>query len=136
MAQRRPDRTLGPPHDEFWAWCDKSQLRLPRCTQCQRLSWPPRARCEYCAGAAFEWERVTGRGRLVSWCTFERDYYRSLLPLPWETILVELDEGPLMISNPHGLALSEAVVGQSVQVAFIDCEDSAGHFKLPVFAPA
>ena len=47
------------------------------------------------------WAPMSGRGRIVSWCTFERDYYAGILPIPWETILVELEEGPLFISNPQ-----------------------------------
>ena len=45
---------------------------------------------------------MSGRGTIASWCTFERDYYYGLLPIPWDTILVELEEGPLFISNPQG----------------------------------
>lgn len=100
---------------------------------CRRLSWPPVTACEHCGGTGLNWKRMSGRGRIVSWCTFERDYYNGLLPIPWETILVELDEGVLFMSNPRGFTWREMKAGMAVKVAFLDCEDSAGAFRLPVF---
>ena len=133
MAERRPDRTLGPGHDEFWAWCVKGELRLQRCVSCGGYSWPVVQACEFCGSKELTWERMSGRGKLVSWCTFERDYYAGLLPMPWETILVELEEGPLFLSNPLGFIWNEITIGMPVKVAFIECEDTAGAFSLPVF---
>jgi uncharacterized OB-fold protein len=134
MAQRRPDRTLGPGHDEFWAWCDKGELRLQRCSGCGAIVWPVVQACESCGRADFVWERMSGHGRVVSWCTFERDYYNGVLPIPWETILVELDEGPLFISNPVGFTWRDIEFNMPVKLTFIDCEDTAGAFRLPVFS--
>ena len=47
--------------------------------------------------------------------------------------MVELDEGPLFISNPLGIPPDEIKRGTRVRVAFIDAEDAFGAFKLPVF---
>jgi uncharacterized protein len=136
MAERRPDRFRGPRHDEFWAWCGKGELRLQRCATCDRLAWPVVSACEHCGGAQLNWERMSGRGRIVSWCAFHYDYYQGMMPLPYDAILVELEEGPLFISNPLGLDVAELSAGLPAQVAFLDCEDSAGAFRLPVFQRA
>lgn len=136
MAERRPDRTLGPGHDEFWAWCDKGELRLQRCVSCAKISWPVVQACEYCGSADLIWDRMSGRGKIVSWCTFERDYYGGVLPVPWETILVELDEGPLFTSNPIGLTWRDIVADMPVKLSFIECGDRVGNFNLPAFGRA
>jgi uncharacterized OB-fold protein len=136
MAERRPDRTRGAVHDQFWAWCAKGELRLQRCADCGKLSWPPEEACEHCGSANLSWERMSGRGKVMSWCTFERDYYNGVLPIPWDTILVELEEGALFVSNPHGFSWADIEPNMPVQLAFVDCEDSAGSFRLPVFAKA
>lgn len=133
MAERRPNRTLGLGHDEFWAWCGKSELRLQRCENCGQISWPVVRDCEYCGDSNLVWAPMSGRGRIVSWCTFERDYYAGILPIPWETILVELEEGPLFISNPQGFTWRDIEAGMPVTLTFIQCEDQAGKFHLPVF---
>jgi uncharacterized OB-fold protein len=134
VTQRRPNRTLGPGHDEFWAWCNKGELRLQHCVACGKFSWPVVEACEYCGGAELDWKPMSGRGKVVSWCTFERDYYNGLLPLPWNTILVELEEGVLFLSNPQNFTWKETKPNMPVKLTFIDCEDTAGPFKLPVFA--
>jgi uncharacterized protein len=136
MAQKRPDRTLGPGHDEFWRWCDQGELRLQRCAGCGQMCWPVVKACEHCGGAQLAWERVSGRGRIVSWCSFERDYYQGVLPIPWDCILVALEEGPLFISNPQGFGWRDITPGMPVMLSFIACEDSAGAFRLPVFERA
>jgi uncharacterized OB-fold protein len=136
MAERRPDRVRGTGHDTFWDWCAKSELRLPRCTACARLSWPIVEACSDCGNGEFTWERMSGAGKLVSWCTFERDYTGGVLPVPWETILVELEEGPLFISDPVGLTHCDYELGLPVRLAFIACEDAGGPFSLPVFGRA
>lgn len=136
MLQKRPDRTLGPGHDEFWAWCARGELRLQRCGDCGGLSWPVVSACEHCDSSKLTWERMSGRGKLVSWCSFDHDYYRGMLPVPYDTILVELAEGPLFISNPSGFGREELAFEMPVSLTFLDCEDTAGAFKLPVFAKA
>ncbi len=133
MPERRPDRALGPGHNDFWQWCAASELRLQRCATCGELSWPVVATCEFCGSTDLAWEHMSGRGRVIAWTTFERDYYAGTLPIPWDTILVELAEGPLFLSNPKGFSWPDITIGMPVQVAFVDCEDSAGPFRLPVF---
>jgi uncharacterized OB-fold protein len=136
MAEKRPNRVRGPGHDDFWAWCDKGELRVQRCGACKRLSWPVVKACEYCGGESLAWDKMSGRARLVSWCAFERDYYNGLLPLPWETILVELEEGAMVVSNPAGLSWDDYKLDKPMKVTFIDCEDEGGAYKLPVFEKA
>lgn len=135
-AERRPDRVRGPLHDDFWRWCDQGELRLQSCGACGGYTWPVAEACEHCGGRELSWARMSGRGKLVSFCTFEHDYYNGALPIPYETILVELEEGPLFISNPVALTWRELAVGMPMQLSFLACEDAAGPFRLPVFAKA
>jgi uncharacterized protein len=133
MTSRRPNRVLRPVDDQFWKFCSDGELRLQRCLDCSHISWPPAEECERCGRAHLNWELLSGRGTVVSWCTFERSYY-DILPLPWDTILVRLEEGPLFISNPAGFTGANTRAGMPVRVDFIDCEDDHGTFSLPVFA--
>lgn len=135
MAERRPNRVIGGVHSEFWAGCDADELRLQTCDVCRGIAWPPVKACDRCGSEQLTWTKMSGDGALVSWTTFERSYYREL-PVPWDTVLVELDEGPLFISNPAGFGRDEMRPGLRLRVTFIDCEDDHGSFKLPVFETA
>ena len=132
MAERQPDRTLGPYHDTFWEFCNQGEFRLQRCASCGRHEWPPKPLCPGCLGEDHAWVRVSGTGTILTFCTLEQLYF-SECPPPWRTIMVELDEGPLFISNPLGIPPDEIKRGTRVRVAFIDAEDAFGAFKLPVF---
>ncbi len=136
MAEKRPDRTLGPGHDTFWEWCAKGELRLQKCAGCGAIQWPVRPSCEQCGHGELAWERMTGRGRVISWCQFHQEYYRGVLPVPYDCILVDLDEGVLFMSNPKGFTADDVTPGMAVRLAFRDCEDAGGAFSLPVFERA
>lgn len=49
---------------------------------------------------------MSGRGVVVGCCQFHRAYFPSApgLDVPYTVILVRLDEGPLLYSNPGGPA--------------------------------
>jgi uncharacterized OB-fold protein len=132
VPERRPNRTLGGVHDEFWRFCDQRELRLQQCGNCATFVWPPVEKCEQCGDAGLEWQPVAGTGALMSWATFDYPYHREL-PLPWDTILVELEEGPLFVSNPLGFTRDDMEPMMPVSVDFLECEDDAGPFLLPVF---
>jgi len=133
MRQRRPDRKLGAHHDEFWAWCERGELRIPQCQGCGKLCWPVSQNCEQCGATGFDWKRMSGRGRVIARATFHQDYYKGVLKTPYDTILVDLEEGLLFISDPHGFGYDDISPDMPVSLVFIDCEDSAGSFRLPVF---
>jgi uncharacterized protein len=134
MTERRPNRTLGGVHTEFWDHCAAGRLSLQQCESCAEWQWPPRERCDECAGE-LAWHQVSGTGKLISWATFHQPYYQEL-PVPYETILVELTEGSLFISNPRGFTRSEMIPGLPVRVEFLAAEDGHGPFRLPVFTRA
>ena len=73
MAETRPNRTLGPGHDDFWAGCAQDQLRIQHCTACDTHIWPVVLACEHCGSDALAWNTVSGKGTVVSWCSFVQD---------------------------------------------------------------
>jgi uncharacterized OB-fold protein len=133
--EARPDRTLGPGHDDFWAFCAGGELRLQGCTDCGHINWPVTSACNICGSARLDWRAMSGRGTVASWCEFARDYYGGAFPLPWPVIIVALEEGPFFLANPQGFAVGAEAIGTPVKVAFLRCCDSAGEFALPVFEP-
>jgi uncharacterized protein len=136
MAETRPNRTLRPVDEPFWAATARGVLQLQQCDACGHRPWPPVEACEQCGGGALSWKDVSGRGTVLSACSFVQDYYKGVFPIPHDAILVALEEGPLFIGNPQGFAFDDIVPDMPVTVAFRDCEDAAGAFSLPVFEKA
>jgi hypothetical protein len=132
MIRKTPPRTLGRLDRVFWDYCARGEFRLQGCNHCDRLFWPPTPICDTCSGQDLAWKPVRGTGTIASFCTFERAYYPEYPP-PHDAILVRLDEGPLFLSNPLGFTWRDIDKDMKVKVTFIDAEDQAGSYKLPVF---
>lgn len=96
-----PERTeLSEP---YWQGLEEGRLRFQRCEHCGFAWLPPRADCPECLRSKWQWETASGRARLVSWVVYRiayHNYFKS--KLPYNVALVELDEGPRLISNVVG----------------------------------
>ncbi|MCC5988548.1 MAG: Zn-ribbon domain-containing OB-fold protein [Pararhodobacter sp.] len=103
----------------FWEGCAAGELRLQRCNDCSAWQFPPRAFCQTCRSNALSWEPVTGRGRLASFT----EVHRAPLPemreaVPYLLALVELEEGPMMMSNLVDTDASRLRLGMALEAVF------------------
>src|SRR5581483_10986126 len=117
---------------EFYAFCAAGELRFQRCDECGRWRHPPRFRCGACGSAAWSWERASGRGRLFSWALT----HRAIDPaygdeLPYVVAVVELDEGPRLVGNLHGVAPADLALDLPVAAEFEPVADAVAlvHFR-------
>ncbi len=121
-------RSSGP----FWDAVSGHELKLQRCAGCQRWLVPPRPMCPGCNSMESEWVPVSGRGKVYSWVTYAESPHPGF-PSPHTVVLVELDEGPRLVSNPVGITADELEIGLPVQVVYEDVSDEFTLFK---FEPA
>src|SRR5262245_26822751 len=131
-------RKLGPlpvstPDDEpFWASCQEGVLRLQRCATCGAFRYPPQPLCPSCTSDDAVWDAVAGSGEIHSFTVVPYAVHPVLeAAVPYTVVLVELDEGPRMVSNLVGVDPAEVAIGQRVRVTFASDERE---FRLPVFA--
>jgi uncharacterized OB-fold protein len=123
----RPRRKLPQPTPEsqpFWDACRRHELVVQRCDSCGRHWFPPSNRCQHCWSPEFTWQPVSGRGRLYSFTVFRRAYAAELADqLPYVVGVVELDEGPRVITNVVGCEPADVRVDMPVEVVFDDITD-------------
>ena len=101
MTPITPDRTG--PAAPYWAGIDARRLLFQRCSGCGAAQLPPREACTTCLSPDLTWEETTGRARLVSWVVYHRAYHEGFGDaLPYVVAVVELSEGPRLISNIPG----------------------------------
>ena len=126
-----------PEHNEinapYWDSLAQGRLCFQRCTQCGHAWLPPRSECPACLCDEPRWEQATGSARLVSWVIYHIAYHPAFKDrLPYNVAVVELDEGPRLISNIVGVDDAQRlIIDQPLRLVI---EDEGGT-AVPRFAP-
>ncbi len=116
---------------EFWAGTRKGELRLQRCTACAHVYFPARPFCPGCASRDVAWFTASGRGTLYSYVINERP--APGFTAPYSIAVVELDEGPRMMTNIVDCDFDKLKCEQPVKLVF---KPTDGGPPLPMFTPA
>jgi uncharacterized OB-fold protein len=114
----------------FWDYCKAGELRAQRCTACGKLRHPPRPTCSECGSFDLEWVKLSGRGTIYTYAVSHQAIHPALEGrIPHTSILVQLEEGPLLTSN---LVEGEdrVAIGLPVEVVFEPVTDD---ITLPKF---
>ncbi len=111
-------------------------LLIRRCAGCGRAHHYPREFCPYCWSEDVAWERASGEATLYTWSVVHRN---DLPPfgdrVPYVAAVVDLAEGPRMMTEIVGCAHEALRVGMRLSVAFREAEKEGGE-AVPVFRRA
>lgn len=103
----------------FWEGCAQGELRVQRCVACDHLRYPLAPWCPECLLDRWEWQPLSGRGVVASKLVFHQSYHPGWKDrIPYNVVLVHLEEGPRMISNVVPLSAQAFSVGDAVEVVF------------------
>ncbi len=129
----RPVPQPTPETEGYWEGCRAGELRLQRCGDCDHVQFPPQRFCSTCLGAALRWERASGRGRVRSYSVVRHPISPAFAEdVPYVVALVELEEGPTMMSGLRGCTIEQVEVGLPVEVEFEERSDTV---HVPYFHP-
>ena len=136
MTQQR-SKPLPKPLPEtkpFWEGCKRHELMLPRCRDCGRFHFYPRALCPWCWSTNLEWVKSKGRGKLYSYVINHRPAPGFEGDGPYVIAMVELDEGVRLMTNIVGVdpIPDKLPIDMPVEVKF---EDVSPDVSLPKFIP-
>lgn len=117
----------------FWEATKQRRLALQRCGGCQTYVFYPRPFCPACGSSDLAWTDVSGRGTVYSYTVARRPTARAFeADVPYVIAIIELDEGPRMISNVVGCTPEEVRCGMRVEAVF---EDASEEITLVKFRP-
>jgi hypothetical protein len=121
----------------FWEGCRAGELRLQRCTQCAAHQFYPRMLCSTCGGAELAWVRASGRGSIRSYTVVRRPVSKAYAAeTPYVVALIDLEEGPTMMSNVIGCDPAALAVGAAVEVSFESWSEEISVPKFRLLRPA
>ncbi|MEV5539059.1 Zn-ribbon domain-containing OB-fold protein [Saccharopolyspora shandongensis] len=98
MVQIIPDAETRP----FWDGIAAGELRIQRCADCEAAVFYPRSVCPGCFGDRLDWFTASGRGTVYSWTVAHKAFGEFADQAPFTVALVELDEGPRMLTRIVG----------------------------------
>ena len=127
----RPAPLLTDDNKAFWLAAIEHQLVIQRCAACGRLSHPPRPMCPRCHSLDQEMAEVAGTGKVYSYAIIHHPQNMAF-DYPVVAVLVDLDEGPRILSNLVGCPPDQIRIGLPVRVTF---EATVDDMAVPVFAP-
>ncbi len=119
---------------EFWQACKRHELVMQKCQACGQLRFPPESICPHCLSDRCQWQRLSGKGKVYTFSIIRqapRPEWKHAVP--YVVGVIELDEGPRMISNVVGCPPEEVQIGMSVEVTF---QDATEEVSLPQFRVA
>ncbi len=113
-----PDELTKP----FWDACNEKRLVVQNCTACNKLQYPPQARCTTCrSDAHIEWKQVQGRGHILEYIVIYDSRIKPLQqdqPINFAVITLDEDPGLNFLSNLPGTPVDQVPVGAPVEVVF------------------
>lgn len=118
----------------YWEGAKRHELLLQKCQECGYYRYPPGETCPSCLSDKLEWVKVSGRGSVYTWTVFHQAYHPAYKDdIPYAVVVVELEEGPRMITNLVNCRIEDIKMGMPVEVVFDDVTEEV---SLPKFRPA
>ena len=118
----------------FWDGCREGKFLIRHCNACGRDHFYPRPFCPTCWGEDVVWKEASGRATLY---TYSIVHVNDLPPfnerVPYVAAVVDLDEGPRVMTNVEGVAFEDLRVDMPLVVDFKPISDDV---TIPVFRAA
>ena len=134
MDYKKPLPKVNADTKPFWEGCREHQLRFQKCTHCSHVLWPPSVLCPLCYSRDTEWLVLSGRGRVYSFVVYHQAYHPAFEDdLPYVVAIVELDEGPHILTNIIGCSPDSLRCDMPMEVVW---EKVTDEITLPKFRPA
>ena len=117
----------------YWDAAREHRLVVQKCNTCGEFWFPPSQRCAHCLSDDHAWTEVKGTGKVFSFVTYQRLYHKGWDgEVPYVVAVIELDEGPRMLSAVVGIPPEKVACDMAVKVVF---DDVAPDATLPKFTP-
>jgi uncharacterized OB-fold protein len=110
----------------FFEGAQRHELWLMRCRNCHAWRLPSRPRCPDCWSTDTDWERASGRGTLYSFGIMHQKMHPAFAEhVPYQFAIVELEEGPRIVSNVVGVPDDDLKVDMPLVASYDDVADDA-----------
>lgn len=115
----------------FWEACRGHRLLFQKCRACGMVRWPPSLACPSCYSGETDLITASGKGTIYSFAVYRKPFDPAFEDqVPYVTAVVQLTEGPMILSNIVGCSPSDITCDAPVEVVWEDVTDTV---SLPKF---
>jgi uncharacterized protein len=118
----------------YWDAARERRLLVKQCRACGRMHFYPRPFCPHCWSDEVDWVEASGKATLYTYSIVRRN---DLPPfgerVPYVAAVVDLEEGPRMLTNVVDCDEDALRIGMALEVDFRVETDEV---TVPVFRPA
>ena len=133
MSYDKPLPSINSDNKPFWEGCRLHELRFQQCADCGHVRWPPAIICPECHSTETAWLFSRGIGKVYTFVIYHAPFHPAFVAdLPYVVAVVELDEGPHLLTNIVGCRPEDVTCDMPVQVTWDDVTDEV---TLPKFKP-
>jgi uncharacterized OB-fold protein len=109
----------------YWEAAREGRLLIAECAACAKVHHYPRPFCPHCWSEDVRPVQANGTGTLYTYSTvYVNDLERFADRLPYVAAIVELAEGPRLMTTIEGVAPEQLRVGMPVTAVFRPVDDA------------
>lgn len=129
----KPRPTISEDGGAYWEACRRHELQIQRCADCGGFQFPARVLCTHCGSRRVAAHRARGTGEVYAYTIVHRPPEPAFAPdVPYVVAVIQLDEGPRMMTNIVGCPVEQVHSGMNVSAVF---DDVAEDLTLVKFTP-
>jgi len=115
----------------YWQAAKRHEFVAQRCRACGYVHLPPGPVCTNCLSDDQDWMPLSGKGIINSYGVYYQQWHPGFADtIPYNVALIELAEGPQIISQVIGCENDALACGLAVEVTF---DDVTPEVTLPKF---
>jgi len=119
MTYQKPLPPVDVVSAEYWRSAARGKLKLSKCNSCDNIMFYPRPTCTKCMSDDIGWTEASGRGEVYAFTVCYRApdaIFRE--DVPYVIAIIQLAEGPKMMSNITDCDPDSVEIGMPVEVWF------------------
>lgn len=133
-SRPRPVPRITHDSQEFWRFATQGKLLLRVCRKCENVFYYPRLLCPRCLSEDLDSRAAAGSGTVHAFSIVYRAPDVSFRDsVPYVVAIIELAEGPRMLSNVTHCDVDTVRVGMPVELWF---DSVSSEISLPKFRPS
>ena len=124
MSYNKPLPVIDHDSRPYWDAAREGRLDIPLCNDCGKHHFYPRTVCPHCHSDDLKFDTISGRGTVHSFTIARRPAGPAFGDdMPYVVALIDLEEGPRMMSRIETDTPESVQIDAAVEVTFVKATD-------------